>query len=198
MAPPNPRRPARRQPPVQAVVAQVLAARLAPAVPAARANPPGPITARAPVLPLRRGAAQRRAQTCWGRAVNISEGLFGLLAAASILLALLLSIVDLPQQYVWLRPELVCLVVLYWVLYTPQRIGLGIAWLVGLAQDVVEASVWGAHAPALCLVAYIVQASYQRLCAHSPWQQCFGCLCWWVFTRFCQLDAGPGGLCRPH
>ena len=109
--------------------------------------------------------------------MKISEGVVALLAAASILLALLISIVDLPQQYVWLRPEVVCLVVLYWVLYTPQSFGLGIAWLVGLAQDVVEASVCGAHALALCLVAYVVQSSYQRLCAHSPWQQCF-----WIFV----------------
>ncbi|MEY4589937.1 MAG: hypothetical protein RL497_2013 [Pseudomonadota bacterium] len=109
--------------------------------------------------------------------MKFSQGLFGLLVAATFLLALLISIIALPPQYVWLRPEAVCLVVLYWVLYTPQHIGLGIAWLVGLLQDVVEASVWGAHAFALCAVAYVVHASYQRLCAHSPWQQCF-----WVFV----------------
>jgi rod shape-determining protein MreD len=104
-------------------------------------------------------------------------GLFFLVVGGSLALALLLAIVAVPVQYVWLRPEAVCLVVLYWALYTPQHIGLGTAWVAGLLQDVVEGCVWGAHALALCLVAYIAQVSYQRLCAYSIGQQCF-----WVFV----------------
>ena len=43
------------------------------------------------------------------------------LVLASIGVALLLAVVALPAQYVWLRPEWVCLVVLYWALFTPQH-----------------------------------------------------------------------------
>ncbi len=104
-------------------------------------------------------------------------GFFWTLVIGSMLLALLVAIVALPKQYMWLRPEAVCLVMLYWALYTPQYLGVCSAWCLGLAQDVVEGSVWGAHALALSLVAYIAQVSYQRLCAYAIWQQCF-----WVFV----------------
>lgn len=99
------------------------------------------------------------------------------LVMVSVAVALLLAVVALPPQYVWLRPEWVCLVVLYWALFTPQHLGVSLAWLIGLAQDLVLGGVWGAHALALALVAYVAHLAYQRLCAYSIWQQCF-----WVFV----------------
>lgn len=100
-----------------------------------------------------------------------------LLLLASVFVALLVAIYPLPAAASVFRPELVCLVVIYWVLHQPERIGVGVAWCVGLLQDLVEGSVWGGHAMALAFVAYICLASYRRLRSYSIGQQTF-----WVFV----------------
>ncbi len=108
--------------------------------------------------------------------MNISQSLFYGLVFTSVFCALLLAVAVIPLQYVWLRPEFVCLVLLYWTLYTPQHIGVGLAWLAGLLEDLAVGGVWGAHALALAVVALVAQIAYQRLCSYSIWQQCF-----WIF-----------------
>lgn len=95
----------------------------------------------------------------------------------SLLLAALASIYPLPQHLKWYRPEWMCLLMVFWVLYYPHRVGIGTAWLVGLALDVVEGGVWGANALSLALVAYICQLSYRRLLSYSVTQQTL-----WVFV----------------
>ena len=100
-----------------------------------------------------------------------------LLLIVSLILSLLVAIYPLPPAWAAFRPELVCLVVIYWVLHKPSHIGVGIAWSVGLVQDVVEDSVWGGHALALAFVAYICLMSYRRIRSYSLSQQTF-----WVFV----------------
>ena len=95
----------------------------------------------------------------------------------SLLLALLVAIYPLSPQWSVYRPELLCLIVIYWVLHSPHQFGVGIAWFVGLVQDVIEDSVWGAHAIALALVAYVCLMSYRRLRSYAVTQQAF-----WIFV----------------
>lgn len=95
----------------------------------------------------------------------------------SCLAGLLLAIFPLSPALSGYRPAFLCLLMIYWVLYTPERVGVGIAWLMGLAQDVVADAVWGGHAFALALVAYITLMSYRRLLSYSLGQQTF-----WVFV----------------
>lgn len=97
--------------------------------------------------------------------------------ALSLVLALLISVYPLSPQLSSLRPELVCLLLIFGVLYSPHRIGIGLAWVIGLVQDVVHDSVWGAHALALAFVAYICLNSYRRLRSYTVLQQAF-----WVFV----------------
>lgn len=72
----------------------------------------------------------------------------------SLLAALLLN--WLPWQGVWLalRPDFVALVVLYWCIHKPYRVGIGIAWLVGILADVANASLFGQHALAYAVLAF--------------------------------------------
>lgn len=100
-----------------------------------------------------------------------------LVFAVSLLLAALASIYPLPQPLKWYRPEWACLLIIFWVLYYPHRVGIGTAWLVGLALDIIEGDVWGAHALSLALVAYICQVAYRRLLSYSVSQQTL-----WVFV----------------
>lgn len=93
------------------------------------------------------------------------------------LVAVLLSIYPIPHQYAALRPELVCLLVVYWVINYPQYFGVITAWLMGLLLDVVHSTVWGAHALGMAVVAYICLSAYQRIRSYSLWQQTL-----WVFV----------------
>lgn len=82
----------------------------------------------------------------------------------------------MSPSYSSLRPELVCLLVIYWVTNLPQYMGVIYAWSVGLAQDVIAGGVWGGHAMALAIVAYICLVSFQRIKNYSVWHQSL-----WVF-----------------
>ncbi len=72
----------------------------------------------------------------------------------SFLAALLFN--GLPWSGVWLalRPDMVALVLLYWCTHKPHRIGIGIAWVIGILADVADASLFGQHALAYTLLAF--------------------------------------------
>lgn len=91
--------------------------------------------------------------------------------ALSFLVALMLVIIPLPEWARLLRPEWVSLVLIYWVLALPQRIGLGVAWTLGLLLDVMRDTLLGQHALALVIIAYIVIQIHQRLRLFPLWQQ---------------------------
>ncbi len=62
----------------------------------------------------------------------------------------------LPWSGIWLalRPDMVALVLLYWCTHKPYRIGIGIAWAIGILADVADASLFGQHALAYTLLAF--------------------------------------------
>lgn len=91
--------------------------------------------------------------------------------AMSFLLALILMIIPLPEWARLLRPEWVSLVLIYWLLALPHRIGLGIAWSMGLLMDVMRDTLLGQHALALVIIAFIVIHVHQRLRLFPLWQQ---------------------------
>lgn len=72
----------------------------------------------------------------------------------STLAALLLN--GLPWQGIWLslRPDFVAMVLLYWCMHKPQRIGIGLCWAVGVLADVADASLFGQHALAYAVLAF--------------------------------------------
>jgi rod shape-determining protein MreD len=89
----------------------------------------------------------------------------------SLVMALWLSIVHLPDWAQAGRPELVAMVTVYWIVAVPGRVGIGCAWLVGLLQDIVEGTTLGQHAFALSIVAYLALNLYQRLRMFTTIQQ---------------------------
>jgi len=95
----------------------------------------------------------------------------------SLVAGIFVSIFPLPASVSGLRPELLCLLVVYWVTTAPQYFGVFFAWMVGMVQDVVEGVTWGGHASALAIVAYICLVAYQRIKNYSVWHQTL-----WVFV----------------
>lgn len=93
------------------------------------------------------------------------------LLPASFFVALLLMLLPLPLDWRWARPEFVALLSIYWILYYPEKLGIGMAFFVGILQDLVMGSVLGQHALALVLMVYICQLSHQRLKTYGNLQQ---------------------------
>ncbi len=89
----------------------------------------------------------------------------------SFIVALLLTIVVLPDWARPARPELVTLLVIYWCLTTPERVGVGVSWLVGLMMDVAQGALLGQHALAFALIAWITLKLHQRIRVFPIWQQ---------------------------
>ena len=63
------------------------------------------------------------------------------------------------------------LVLIYWTLASPYRVGVGIGWATGIVIDVITGTLLGQHALALSLIAYITQKMHQRLRLFPLWQQ---------------------------
>lgn len=89
----------------------------------------------------------------------------------SLIVAMMLTILPLPEWAVWLRPQWVLLVVLYWCLALPERMSVGIAWFVGLLLDVLLGTLLGQHALALAVAAYFVVKFHPRIRLFPIWQK---------------------------
>ena len=81
--------------------------------------------------------------------------------ALSALAALALAVIPLPAAIAALRPDFLVLVVFYWSIESPRAGGLGLAFVAGLALDVIRGVVLGEHALALTLMA--AYATHLRL-----------------------------------
>jgi rod shape-determining protein MreD len=102
----------------------------------------------------------------------------------TFLLALVLSIVPLPDWGEWLRPQWVALVLVYWCLALPGRVNVGAGWLAGLVVDVMQGTLLGQHAMAFAVVAFVTVKLHKQIRVYPLWQQSLS-----VFTliALCQL-----------
>ena len=89
----------------------------------------------------------------------------------SFLVACLLAIMPLPAWAMNYRPEWVPLVLIYWIMALPHRVGIGSAWLAGIMLDVLEGVMLGLNALGLVLIAYMTLSLHQRLRMFSALQQ---------------------------
>jgi rod shape-determining protein MreD len=91
----------------------------------------------------------------------------------SLLFAVVLTILPLPDWAAWARPLWVLMVLIYWVLALDNRVGVGVAWCMGILLDILGGTLLGEHALAMGIVIYIV-AKLQRQIRVAPlMQQCF-------------------------
>ena len=97
-------------------------------------------------------------------------------AIFSLLLAGVLAVVPLPEWANAVRPAWVPLVLIYWVIAMPHRIGVVTGWVVGLFLDALTGAVLGQNALALSLVAYIAYVLHMRIRVFPIWQQCLSIL----------------------
>ncbi|NCA70185.1 MAG: rod shape-determining protein MreD [Sphingobacteriia bacterium] len=84
------------------------------------------------------------------------------LIPVSLVLALLLMILPMPDSTAPFRPQWLALVTLYWCLMTPTRFGVFSAFAAGLTLDLISGSLLGQHALGLSVIAYATVELHQR------------------------------------
>ena len=89
----------------------------------------------------------------------------------TIIVGFMLAIMPLPDWAVVYRPEWVTLVLIFWAMESPSRIGVTMAWFAGLLLDVSYGTLLGQHAVGLVLVIYVIHMQHQRLRMASLLQQ---------------------------
>jgi len=95
----------------------------------------------------------------------------GWVIVGTFILALMLTMLPLPEWAELFRPEWAAMVLIYWCMALPERIGVGIGWTLGLLVDVVKGTLLGQNALALALVAYLTLRLHQRVRVFPLWQQ---------------------------
>ncbi|MDO8315296.1 MAG: rod shape-determining protein MreD [Rugosibacter sp.] len=83
--------------------------------------------------------------------------------------ALLLNMI--PFGYFLGIPDWIALVLVFWCLHQPLKVGMSAGFILGLLMDVVDASVMGQHALAYVFLAYAAAALSRRVLWFPLWQQ---------------------------
>jgi rod shape-determining protein MreD len=94
----------------------------------------------------------------------------------TVLIGWVALILPLPTGLDHARPYLLALVLAYWVLEAPDRVGLGVCFLTGLVADVVSGTLLGEQALRLVVMAFLLQRFRARLRFFPLWQQALAIL----------------------
>jgi rod shape-determining protein MreD len=77
--------------------------------------------------------------------------------------ALLINLLPWSGWWLAVKPDFVALVVLYWCIQQPRKVGFTFAWLLGLVMDVAEGSLFGQHALAYSVLAFAGIVLHRRV-----------------------------------
>lgn len=95
----------------------------------------------------------------------------GSIILLTFIAALLLTIIPLPDWARYLRPDWVGLVLIYWCMALPERVGVGTGWFAGLLTDLLSGTLLGQHALSLTVVAWLTLKLHRRVRLFPVWQQ---------------------------
>jgi rod shape-determining protein MreD len=95
----------------------------------------------------------------------------GWVIAATFAASLVLEIIPLPDWLAPFRPEWPAMVLIYWCLALPQRVGVGIGWSVGLTVDVLRGALLGQHALGYAVIAFLALKLHRQIRVFPIWQQ---------------------------
>ena len=87
----------------------------------------------------------------------------------SLFLALVVNLLP-TSNWIWM-PDLLLLVLAFWGIHQPQRVGMGVAFFLGLLIDVQQTALLGQHALAYALVLFGTSMTHRRLLWFRAWLQ---------------------------
>ena len=90
---------------------------------------------------------------------------------ATVFFAMVLLVIPAPELIRDFLPDWVSLVLIYWALALPTRMGVSLAWLAGLAVDLFTLGIPGAHALSKAVLVYLVKMLALRVRTYPLWQQ---------------------------
>ncbi len=100
-----------------------------------------------------------------------ANGIFTIIA--SFIVAMVLLLFPLPDYLVWWRPNWLLMVLIYWTMALPHRIGILTGWFLGIMTDVALGSVLGVHGLSMAVIAYLILVLNRRLRLFPLWKQSF-------------------------
>ena len=95
----------------------------------------------------------------------------GWLIVISLLLAMVMTLFPMPDSWQPWRPSWLMLVLSFWVITLPERIGLLWALICGLLLDVLLNTSLGLHGFALAITTFMLQILYKRIRLFPHWKQ---------------------------
>ena len=107
----------------------------------------------------------------------------------SLALCYVLQLMPLPPALLPFKPFWLALVLIYWSLETPERVGLGLMFCLGLLGDVLAGELLGEQAARLCVLGFIVLRFRPRLRFFPMWQQSLAVLALLLNDRVVMLMA---------
>jgi rod shape-determining protein MreD len=110
----------------------------------------------------------------------------------SLLVALFLNFLP-GSSWLWM-PDWLAMVIVFWSIREPRHVGMGTAFLLGLAMDVADASLMGQHPLAYVLVSYAATLFSRRILWFPVGQQALHVLPLLLIVQFVQfaVRAMPG------
>lgn len=105
--------------------------------------------------------------------------------ALTLVLALLFNL--LPWRNIAGVPDLTATVLAFWCIHQPRRIGIGIAWTLGLVLDVGNGALLGQHALAYSVLAFLAISVHRRILWFPLWQQALHLLLLLLSTQLLTL-----------
>ena len=113
------------------------------------------------------------------------------------LLALLFNL--LPWRDVTGLPDMLALVIAFWCVHQPRRMGIGAAWVLGLMMDAANGALLGQHAFAYSVLAFAAIQLNRRILWFGIWPQALHVLLMLLGSQLLMLvvrlaagDAFPG------
>lgn len=91
--------------------------------------------------------------------------------AMTLFVALMLDILPWQGAALLLRPDFVLLLLLYWAVHQPLRVGMAAAWGLGLVMDVADGALLGQYALAYTIAIFLTLSLHRRIQAFGLWPQ---------------------------
>ena len=105
--------------------------------------------------------------------VNRSNGKsYYLTISFTLAVGLVLNLISYPQWMYHAKPDWVLLILFYWCLAVPHKVGVGVGWILGILLDILHYSLLGQHAIGKAFVALVAVVAHRRIRLYELWQQC--------------------------
>lgn len=102
----------------------------------------------------------------------MSNGKEVFLIILTLLIAMILEILPLPMKLLWIQPQWVFVVLVFWISHSPLLVGVGVSFMVGVLLDLLKGTLLGEYAFVFCIISYLLIKFHPHLRSLPMWQQC--------------------------